>query len=233
MKSMAADIVAILHEDRLITCNLRGVVIDSLAIRTSIGENSRIARINDCKIAVTVPSNNLIQIVTMIAPTTKTDLRTPAGTIMTGGITCRMDILYVAFSDAIRLMDLSGQIQRVITIPSVKILHSVNNDKLLCVYSKCDSDKTMSCLDFTSDSLYHFEGFPFRPEDITTDDIDNIIFYDDGAIWQADSDGKNIKMMISDHNYNQCKRLTYNKDSKILLTNPNDYGGVTLYRKLE
>ncbi|CAG2257244.1 unnamed protein product [Mytilus edulis] len=83
----------------------RGEVVNSVRIRTD--SYSRIACINHCKIAVSVPGNDLIEIVTIIAPTQITDLITPVGTRMTGGITCRMDILYVAFSDAIRLMDLS------------------------------------------------------------------------------------------------------------------------------
>ncbi|CAG2200856.1 unnamed protein product [Mytilus edulis] len=140
LKFMAADIVAVLLGEKLCTYNLKGGLINSLSIKID-EEKSRIACINDCKIAVTVPSNNLIHILTILASTTLTDLRTPAGINMTGGITCRMDIIYVAFSDAIRLMDLSGQIQRVVNIPSVDILHSVNYDKMLCVHSKTNQIK--------------------------------------------------------------------------------------------
>ncbi|VDI22759.1 Hypothetical predicted protein [Mytilus galloprovincialis] len=230
-KFMVADIVAILHIDKLCTYNLTGRLINYLSI-TMDQENSRIACINDCKIAVTVPSNNLIQILTILASTTLTDLRTPEETKMTGGVTCRMDILYVAFSDAIRLMDLSGIIQRVVNIPGVKLLHSVNNDKMLCVYNKFDSVKTVSCLDCTNDSLYFFERFPFHPDDVTTDDVGNIIFTEDGVIWHADSDGKNIKIIMSPIPYYEYEKITYNKDLKCLITN-NGYDDVTEYRKLE
>ncbi|XP_071123551.1 reticulocyte-binding protein 2-like [Mytilus edulis] len=208
-----------------------GKLINALSIRI-VEEKSRISRINDRKIAVTVPSNNLIQMLTILAPTTVTDLRAPEGTNMTGGITCRMDILYVTFTDAIRLMDLSGQIQRVVNIPSVKLLHSVNNDKMLCVYSEDDPDKTMSCLDFTNDSLYNFERFPFHPEDVTTDDDGTIIFSEDGVIWQADSDGKNIKIIMSPVNI-AYKKITYYKDSKCLFTCRNGLKALEVYRQLE
>ncbi|CAC5422471.1 MAP3K3 [Mytilus coruscus] len=164
MKCIHGDIVAILHSDSLCTYNLTGSLINSHRFRTSLGTNSCIACINDCKIAATLPDHNLIHIVTFITLTTTTDLETPAETRITGGITYRMDILYVAFSDAIRLMDLSGQIQKVISIPSVNILHYMNNDKMLCVYSKDDSDKTVSCLDCTNDSLYDFERFLSIPK---------------------------------------------------------------------
>lgn len=102
-----------------------------------------------------------------------------------------MNILYVAFSDATRLMDLSVQ-QRFINVSSVNIFYSVNNDKMLGVYSKDESDKTMSCLDCTNGSLYDFEGFPFHPVAVSSEDVGNIIFTVDGCIWQADRDGKNI-----------------------------------------
>ncbi|CAG2216358.1 unnamed protein product [Mytilus edulis] len=203
MQFIASDIVVVLLNDKFYNYNLKGEVINSVRIRTD--SYSRIACINHCKIAVSVPGNDLIEIVTIIAPTQITDLITPVGTRMTGGITCRMDILYVAFSDAIRLMDLSGQIQKLINIPSVNILHSVNNDKMLCVYSKDNSDKTMSCLDFTNDSVYDFEQFPFYPEDVTTDESGNIIFVEDNVIWQADSDGKNITIIISGKITNRLK----------------------------
>ncbi|CAC5380753.1 unnamed protein product [Mytilus coruscus] len=232
MKFMAPEIVAILQADKLRTYNLSGGMINSLPISRSVDSNSQIACLNDSTIAVTIPSDNLIEIVTVMALTTKTDLGTPAGTIMTGGITCRMDILCVAFTDAIRLMDLSGQIQRVINIPSVKILHSVNNDKLLCVYSKCDSDKTMSCLDITNDSLHDFERFPFHPKDVTIDDVGNIIFIEDGVIWQSDSDGKNFKIIMTPNYCHWYKHLTYNKRSKTLLT-VNWIDNVEVYKKLE
>ncbi|XP_071122060.1 uncharacterized protein [Mytilus edulis] len=235
-KFMAADLVAILHIDNMCTYNLRGILINSLSI-TMDKENSRIACINACKIAVTVPSNNLIHILTIQASTTLTDLRTPEETKMTGGINCRINIIYVAFSDAIRLMDLSGQIQRVVNIPSVDILHSVNNDKMLCVYNKFDSVKTVSCFDFTNGSLYDFERFPFHPEDITTDDIGNIIFIKNGVIWLADSDGKNIKIIMSPEDArNAYEKITYNKDSKCLFTYHDGYfpdDSVNVYRKLE
>ncbi|CAC5403136.1 unnamed protein product [Mytilus coruscus] len=233
MTFMAAGIVAVLQQEKLSTYNLVGEVIEVLDIGLVFDRNCRIACLNDCNIAVTEPCNNLIKIVTIIVPTPITDLGTPAGTNMTGGITCRMDTLYVAFSDAIRLMDLSGQIQKVISIPSVNILHFVNNDKMLCVYSKKDSDKTMSCLDFSRDSLYDFEPFPFHPKQVTTDDVGNMIFLDDGVIWQGDSDGKNTKIMISVKVSNPYERLTYEKDSKTLLTYQNIYSSVKVYRKLE
>ncbi|XP_063400266.1 uncharacterized protein LOC134684885 [Mytilus trossulus] len=236
LKYMAADIVAVLLGEKLCTYNLTGGLISSFSI-TIDEEKSRIACINDCKIAVTVPSNNLIQIFTILASTTLTDLRTPEGTNMTGGITCRMDMLYVAFSDAIRLMDLSGQIQRVVNIPNVNILHSVNNDKMLCVYSKKDSEKSMSCLDFNNDSFNDFERFPFHPDDVATDDVGNIIFIDNGIIWQADSDGKNCKIIITakgSNSYDSYEHLAYHKDSKILLSNGNYWDHeVKMYIKLE
>lgn len=92
-------------------------------------------------------------------------------------------------------MDLSGQIQRVINVSSVNILHSVNNDKKLCVYSKEDSDKTMSCLVYTNGSLYDCERFPFHPVAVSSDDVGNIILTVDGCIWQADRDGKTLKSL--------------------------------------
>ncbi|CAG2218286.1 unnamed protein product [Mytilus edulis] len=227
LKFMVADIVAILQVDKLSTHKLTGELINNFTIKS--GQDSRIACINDCKIAFTVPCHNLIKIVTIIIPTTITDLGTPEGTNMTGGITCRMDILYVAFSDAIRLMDLSGQIQRVVNIPNVNILHSVNNDKMLCVNN---SEKTMSCLDFTNDSFNNFQRFPFNPNDVTTDEVGNIIFLEDGSIWQADSDGNNIRIIMSQERHYTFQKITYNKDSKCLLTNKFS-SGVQVYRKLE
>ncbi|CAG2235703.1 TRIM71 [Mytilus edulis] len=212
LKFMAADIVAVLLVEKLCTYYLTGILINTFSIRID-KEKSRIACINDCKIAVTVPSNNLIQILTNQAPTTVTDLRTPAGIIMTGGITCRMDILYVAFSDAIRLIDLSGQIHRVVNIPNVKIIHSVINNKI----------------------LYHFEQFPFHPLSVTTDEVGNIIFMEDGVIWQADSEGKNIKIIMStvDVFLIGYTQITYNEDSKCLLTYSHGFNGAKVYRKLE
>ncbi|VDI50660.1 Hypothetical predicted protein [Mytilus galloprovincialis] len=227
---MVADIVAILLADKLSTYKLTGELINNFTIRSS--KDSRIACINDCKIAFTVPFHNLIKIVTIITPTTITDLGTSKGTNMTGGITCRMNMLYVAFSDAIRLMDLSGQIQRVVNIPGVKLLHSVNNDKMLCVHSEKDSEKTMSCLDFTNDSFNDFERFPFHPDDVSTDEVGNIIFLEGGVIWQADSDRNNIRIITSPESYHAYEKITYHKDSKCLFTY-NYYSGVQVYRKLE
>ncbi|VDH90827.1 Hypothetical predicted protein [Mytilus galloprovincialis] len=205
--------------------------------KTSLGTNSQIACINDCAIAVTDPLYNNIHIVTIITPTGTTDFGIPTGTGMTGGITCRMNILYVAFSDAIRLMDLTGQIQRVINIPSVNELHSVNNDQMLCVYSQ-DAEKTMACLDLTNDKVHGFERFPFHPKEVTTDDVGNIIFIAEGVIWQVTSDGKNFKILITPNNNNLYTRLTYLKNSKVLVTFQEDKVDtrdikVKLYRKQE
>ncbi|CAG2213921.1 unnamed protein product [Mytilus edulis] len=234
LKCMADDIVVILLDDRLCTYNFAGELINSFSISMHQYWKNRIACINNYQIAVTEPAHDLIKIVTFIAPTTIRDLRTPPETYMTGGITCRIDILYVAFTDAIRLIDLSGQIQRVINIPSVELLHSVNNDKMLCVHSKQDSEKTMSCLDFTNDSFNDFGRFPFHPDDVSTDEVGNIIFLKYGVIWQADSDGNNIKIIMSPVDvHTGYKKITYDKDSKCLITYIDAYMGVRVYRKLE
>lgn len=194
---------------------------------------SRISSINDSMVAVTVPNSNLIHIV-KIKPTIVTnDLRTPAHTTMTGGIVCRKEILYVAFSDAIRLMNLSGEIQRIINIPSVNILHSVNNDTMLCVHSQ-SSYKSCSRFDFASETMHEFENFPFHPEDVTTDDRGNIIFIVDGVIWWTDSDAKNVRIIASPNEmFEKFKKLTYDKNSKLLITITKYWNEtVQLYRQL-
>ncbi|CAC5390121.1 unnamed protein product [Mytilus coruscus] len=235
LKCMHADIVVILHLVKLYTYNLTGGLINTHTFRTSLVNNSRMACISDTKLAVTVPPCNKIHIINIVNTITTTDLETPEKANMTGGMTCRMDILYVAFTDAIRLMDLSGHIQRVINIPSIYILHSVNNDKMLCVYSTDNAGETVSCLDLTNGSVFDFERFPFHPKDVTTDEVGNIIFIVDGVIWKADQDGKNFKIIISPKCYNSFERLVYNIDSKILVTfQKNRYNeAVQLYRKQE
>ncbi|CAG2229877.1 unnamed protein product [Mytilus edulis] len=84
LKFVTADIVVILELKKLCTYNLIGGLINSFTITPDQEDrSSRIACINDCKIAVTVPSNNIIKIVTIITPPI-TDLGTPEGTNMTG-----------------------------------------------------------------------------------------------------------------------------------------------------
>lgn len=234
IKCMHPDMIVTLKSDSLCTYNLTGSLINTHKFRTTKDNNCRIACISDCKIAVVVPNFNLIHIVTIVSPIATKDLFIHGEKKMTGGITCRNGILFVAFYDAIRSMDLSGKLQRVVDIPSVNILHSVNNNKMLCVYNKNDSDKTMSFVDFTKGEVYDFLRFPFHPESLTTDAFGNIIFVVDGVIWQGDSDGNNLKIIISLNNYDLFKRLTYNKDSKMLVTLFHcSFRNIQVYRKLE
>lgn len=233
---MCPDIVMILGYNQLCSYKLKGELVNTYTLESCDYSKSRIACINDGKIAVTVPHENRVHIVTIVTPTatiTTNDLRSSKETRMTGGISCRMDILYVAFSDAIRLMNISGHIQKVINLPNVGILHSVNSDKMLCVSSKVNSDKPVSCINFTNDKVYDFKRFPFYPKDITTDDIGNILFIADGVIWKSDSEGKGVEFILIAP-YHELERLTYNKDSKLLATfrKSRYYTKIQMYKKI-
>lgn len=215
---MYPDMVAILGNTELFIINLNGRLIKTCTLTSSSCFSSRNAWTNDFKVAVSVLNYNVMHIVTIEPQITTIILGHPVESKLTGGITCIMDILYVAFSDAIRLIDLSGHIQRKFEIPNVYILHSVNNKEMLFVYSKDDSDKTMSYLDFDNGKVCDFELFPFHPDDVTTDDVGNIIFIVGGVIRQAGSDGNNFKIIISRDRDEFCEKISYVKDSKTLVT---------------
>lgn len=119
----------------LATYNNVSGVLENKHIISSINIYSKIAGINDSMVAITNTVCNLINTATTKPTIDIGEVRVSIPIEMTGGIECRSNILYVACTDAIRLIDLSGQVQSSIDVQNVGILHFLNSDKILCVDS--------------------------------------------------------------------------------------------------
>ncbi|CAG2219509.1 unnamed protein product [Mytilus edulis] len=185
---------------------------------------SQIAVIDDNIVAITVPCKSRIDIVNFMTNVITT-IKCTAN--MTGAIAFIHSNLYIACVGHILTMNLQGECLGSVSLPDIRFLHPVGQNKMYCV-----SFYKISYLDIPQMGQHQLSEFPFHPVCLTSDDCGNIYFILNGAVWKAAHDGTDYKVVLTqDQILKSKKRIFFDISNNLLLVQTSNTL-IKIYRKV-